>query len=258
MKLAASMPQAAMPRVAFVVDLTAADPDEANVARMHHLVHLFSGHRLPATWAVDSPESLKSLRKQVSATAALEVALKIDPHWVSPLASHSKFRKALETRISALAAASEASLSLVVGDPQLLRPRAAILAEQGILGVFAPRQNCLAPAKLRPLPCGLWQLEPSFCIPPKRTLVNFWARGCPSTKQLLATAGAGTMLVMVQSAELGQAGARALQGLEKLLREISWAASREQLIVSTVGEMLAELADQRTVKPQRSILRSAA
>jgi len=170
MKLATTVP-----RVAFVVDLNTADPDQAKAARMHHLVHLFSGHRLPATWTVDSPERVESLRKQVSPTAAIEVALKIDQQWLSPLASHSQFRSALDARISALTAAGEASISLVVGDPQLLRPRAAILAEQGIAGVFAPRQNCAAPAKLRPLPCGLWQLEPSFCIPPKRTFINFWA-----------------------------------------------------------------------------------
>jgi len=253
MKLAASVP-----RVAFVVDLTAADRDEANVARMHHLVHLFSGHRLPATWAVDSPEQVESLGKQHSTSATIEAALKIDQQWLSPLSSHSQFRAALDARLSAVAAAGGASTPLVVGDPRLLRPRAAILAEQGIAGIFAPQQNGSTPAKLRPLPCGLWQLEPSFCIPPKRSLLNFWTRRCPSTKQLLATAGADTTLVMVQSSEFGRSGASALQGLEKLLREISWAASRDQLTVSTVGEMLAELADQRAVKPQRSILRAAA
>jgi len=253
MKLAASVP-----RVAFVVDLTAADRGEANVARMHHLVHLFSGHRLPATWTVDSPERAKSLRKQHASPAAIEVALKIDQQWLSPLSSTSQFRAALKSRILALAAASGASTHLVVGSPQLLRPRAAILAEQGITGVFAQQKDGPTPVKLRPLPCGLWQLEPSFCIPPKRSLINFWARRCPSTKQLLATGGTETTLVMVQSSEFGRSGARALQGLEKLLREISWAASRDQLIVTTVGETLIKLADGRAVKPQRSILRAAA
>jgi len=253
MKLAASVP-----RVAFVVDLTTADRGEANVARMHHLVHLFSGHRLPATWVVDSPERVKSLGKQHSTSAAIEIALKIDQLWLSPLSSHSQFRTALDSRISALTAASGVATHLVVGDPQLLRPRAAILAEQGITGVFAQKKDGPTPAKLRPLPCGLWQLEPSFCIPPKRSLINFWARRCPSTKQLLATGGTDTTLVMVQSSEFGRSGVRALQGLEKLLREISWAASRDQLIVTTVGETLVKLADGRAAKPQRSILRAAA
>jgi len=248
----------AAPRIAFVVDLTAADRDEANTARVHHLVHLFSGHRLPATWTVDSPERAKQLRSQHPAPTKVEVSLKIDQHWLSPLSSHSQFQAALSSRISALNTASGTPTQLVVGDPQLLRSRAAILAEQGISGIFSERPDSSAPAKLRPLPCGLWQLEPSFCIPPKRSLFNFLSRRCPSTKQLLATEGANTTLVLVQSAELGQAGARALQGLEKLLREISWAASRDQLVVSTVGETLAELANQRAVKPQQSILKAAA
>jgi len=247
-----------VPRVAFVVDLSAAEPDQANAARVHHLVHLFSGHRLPATWTVDSPERVGQLQKQLTSPGKVEVALKIDRHWLSPLASHSQFRAALSSRISALTAVSGTSTHLVVGDPQLLRSRVSILAEQGVTGIFSERQDCSTPAKLRPLPCGLWQLEPSFCIPPKRSLINFLARRCPSTKQILAAMGANTTLVMVQSAELGRAGARALQGLEKLLREISWASSRDQLIVSTVGETIAELADQRAVKPQQSILRSAA
>jgi len=253
MKYAARVPQ-----VAFVVDLTATDPDGANAARMHHLVHLFTGHRLPATWTVDSPERVDQLCKQHATTGKVEVALKIDRRWLSPLSSHSQFRTALSSRIVALANASGISTCMVVGEPQLLRSRAAILAEQGITGVFSERQDCSTPAKLRPLPCGLWQLEPSFCIPPRRSWINFLTRRCPSTKQLLASKGENTTFVMVQSADFGQGDARVLQSLEKLLREISWAASRAQLIVSTVGETLAELANQRVVKPQQSILKDAA
>jgi len=249
---------AKVPRLAFMVDLTTADPDQANAARVHHLVHLFSGHRLPATWTVDSPDRVGQLRKQHTSPEKIEVALKIDRHWLSPLSSHSQFRAALDSRISALSVASGTSTHLVVGDPQLLRTRAAVLAEQGITGIFSERQDCSAPAKLRPLPCGLWQLEPSFCIPPKRSLINFLARRCPSMKQLQAAKGAHTTLVMVQSAELGKAGARALRRLEKLLREISWASSRAQMTVSTVGETLAELSEQRAIKPQQSILKAAA
>ena len=251
-------PAITVPRVAFVVDLSGADPDQANAARVHHLVHLFSGHRLPATWTVDSPERVVQLRKQHTSPEKVEVALKIDRHWLSPLSSQSQFRAELESRISALTAASGTSTHLVVGDPQLLRSRVAILAEQGVTGIFAERQNCSTPAKLRPLPCGLWQLEPGFCIPPKRSLLNLLVRRCPTTKQLLAVKEANPTLVMVQSTELGRAGARALQGLEKLRREMSWASSRAQWMVATVGETVAELADHRAVQPQQSILRSAA
>ena len=146
----------------------------------------------------------------------------------------------------------------MVGDPQLLRSRAAILAEQGISGVFSERSGRSSPALPRPLPCGLWHLEPSFCIPRKFRLANLLGKRRLSAKHLLADGRAKTTLVMVQSADLGHAGARGLRGIEKLLREISWAASRHQLIVSTVGELLAELVSQRTVKPQQAILILAA
>lgn len=247
-----------LPRIAFVVDLADTSPSEADKARLLHLLHLFTGHRLPATWIVDTAERARLMREQNTAPASGEVAFRIDMQRLSPLSSHLQFRAELGSQIATLSDASEADAQLLVGDPQLLRSRATILAELGIVGVFFDQQDRSTPAKPRPLPCGLWQLQPSICLPQKRRLANLLSRRQTSVKRLLALDTAETAILMVRSAELGRSGARALRGLEKLLREISWAASRDQLIVSTVGETLAELTSQRVVKPQRSILRVAA
>ncbi len=251
-------PAAGVPKIAFVVDLADTNPDEADKARLLHLVHLFSGHRLPATWIVGTAERARLLRKQHSASASNEVALRIDMQRLSPLSSHSQFRTELGSQIAALSAAAETRAQLVVGDPQLLRSRAAILAEQGIEGVFFDQQDRSSPAKPRPLPCGLWQFRPSVSLTQKRRLVSLLLGRHPTVKRLVAIESAETQLLMVRSAELGRTGAGGLQRLEKLLREISWAASRDQLLVSTVRNTLAELSNQRAVKPQRSILRVAA
>ncbi len=243
-----------LPRVAFVINQGTDHSNGANVARSHHLVHLFTGHRLPATWAVDNAERASLLQTHQSAAAKIEFALKIDPQWCSPTPTRSKFRTELSSRILGLQAVCGTTTHLVVGDPQLLRSRAAALAELGIGGILSEEPTDLP----RPLPCGLWQLGSGLRIPQKRRLTSFLTRRRPSAKQLMAANTTATTLVVVDSFELERAQARTLQSFERLLLEVSWAASRNQLVVSTVSEVLADLANQRAVKPQRSILRTAA
>lgn len=247
-----------LPKVAFVVNLAARHQDDAIAARGNHLVHLFSGHRLPATWTVDGAEQATQLQQQLASPIKNDLALRIASPAFRPNSSPAQFRAELRAQIAVLGAANGAALRLVVGDPQLLRPRASLLAEQGIRGIMPVMPERQAVAKPRPLSCGLWQLEPSFSVPVKRRLASLLRSACPSVKQLIAATPTETTLVQVQADEFGRTGARSLQGLEKMLREISWAASRDQLVVSTVGELLTTLASQRAVSPQRSILREAA
>ena len=84
------------------------------------------------------------------------------------------------------------------------------------------------------------------------------AQRCTVKRLIAAGENTGTTLVEVNAEELGRGSARQQHSFEKLLREISWAASHNQLAMVTMSEVVAELDDVRRIKPQRSILRTAA
>ena len=250
---------ASVPQVAFVVNLGPVESTESHIARIHHLVHLFQGHRLPATWAVADAQRMHPLGTQQTLAKMDELALTVDDHWSASQMPKSRFREELIARLAALQAAGAAATTLVVGKPQLLRSRTAVLAEQGIRAVLTGSVERSTEAKSRPLPCGLWQLAPNVQVPQLRRLPLWWPFHRTSARQLIAAGTAtGAIIVAVQSAQLGRSSARSLQQIEKLLREVAWAASRNQLALTTVGQIVAELAIAREVKPQRSILRLAA
>lgn len=246
-----------LPRVAFVINLAQADSSRPNLARLRHLVHLFRGHRVAATWAVADPSRARLLRDSSPSSAASEIALTVDDIWGAAHVSHARFDKELRDRLMGLTDSANVRPTIVVGDLRALSGRMANLSELGIQAIFANSSPASDTTRSRPLPCGLWQLVPSVRLP-KRRLSRWLPSRSTSVRDLLASASEGAILVSVESAELERTGARGLQSFEKLLREVSWSASRGQMLISTVSEIVADLASRREVKPQRSILRAAA
>ncbi len=246
-----------VPRVAFVINLAQTDSRKPNLARLRHLVHLFRGHRVAATWAVADASRARLLRDSSPSSAASEIALTVDASWGAAHLSHTRFGNELDNRLAGLTNSAGTTPALVVGDLGLLRSRMTNLSERGIRAVFTSRPSASVAIKSRPLPCGLWQLVPNVRWP-KRSLSRWLPSRHTSIRELIASASEGSILVSVESAELERVGARGLQTFEKLLREVSWSASRGQMLISTVSEIVADLVSRREVKPQRSILRLAA
>lgn len=246
-----------VPRVAFVINLAQADSPRPNLARLRHLLHLFRGHRVAATWAVADASQTRLLRDSSPGSASGEIALTVGDTWGAAQVSPSRFGKELANRLAGLTSFVGATPTLVVGDSRQLSSRMTSLSEQGIRAIFASSCPTSDAAKSRPLPCGLWQLVPSVRWP-KRRLTRWLPSRSTSVRDLLASACEGAVLVSVESAELQRVSARGLQSFEKLLREVSWSASRGQMQISTVSEIVADLVSRREVKPQRSILRAAA
>ncbi|NOY41142.1 MAG: hypothetical protein GXP26_04810 [Planctomycetes bacterium] len=248
-----------VPRVAFVLNLGVTETTDTIAARIQHLIHLFQGHRLPATWVVADTKCAKLLASQRTASSMIsEFALTVDGPWSDVSTPPTAFRRELADRCAAIRAKTGRSIKLVVGDPQSLRVRAALLAEQGIGGIFSTQQDRTS-TRSRPLPCGLWQLELNVRIPLVRSFSQWFTSRRVSAKQLISAGSLGeTTLVAVDTGKLGTSNARSLQAFEKMLCEVSWAASRNQLVVTTAGAIVAELTSQQAVKPQRSILRVAA
>ena len=234
--------QPTVPSVALVIDL-ASSAAEQTAAGAKFLAPLLDRFKLPATWVITHPRQAKVL-------AGHELAVAVEAR------SPQRLRSELANFQATVQAASGQEVSVVVGDPQQLRSRAALLADLGIGAVITGIQQPGPTKPPRQLPCGLWQFDPAMTLPQPRHRWSWLTSRRPNLQQLLADETSGNL--KVAAINLGQASDRDLQGCEQLLQEISESVRQQQLRVATVSEMAAELASQREVKPQRSILRRAA
>lgn len=230
----------------------------ADVARIQHVVHLFRGHRIACTWAVAGCCSLEVVQHKGTLNSAENLALSLGPECVAPKASASIFRDTLRKRLAAVRACSGVDIHLVACDPAALRPYAAILVEQGIQGVLSTAATGASTSSHTPLPCGLWQMNFSFEIPRPKGLFSFLTVNQPVQRRISKLTGSDhPLLVSINASAVAHASARCLQQLDKLLQSVSHLASRHQLQVVTINEIVDELSASRMSRPQQSILRAA-
>jgi len=247
-----------VPRIAFVIRLQAVKSNSSSVARIQHLAHLFRGHRVPATWSLSGCGAAQLLQDKGLLEPSDELALEIPAARSSAAVSHHEFRDHVRQSLTAVFRCTGNNLSLAAGDPELLRPRTAILADRGIRGVLStasPRSGGTSP-KL--LPSGLWQLDPLLELPQTSLLGRWLPMRRVIAKKILGCERSGEVFVIrIDASRLSRANARTLQSFDALLREFSWAASCDKVALVTAGEVIAQLTKSRKVKPQQSILRAA-
>jgi hypothetical protein len=240
-------------RVAFVVHLDGPKSAAADVARIQHVVHLFRGHHIPATWAIANCDSLQLMQHKGLLEPGDELALALPQ--TNSLSSNA-FRESLRNKLTEIRACSRTTIHLAAGEPTIMRIHAATFAEQGIRGIVAESKVRQGELSYTPLPCGLWQLNQALTIPQKSWLSwLFSGSAIQSFNKLLAKRS--TVLIAVDASRIAHASARSLQSLEKLLRHVSHIASHDELAITTAGEIIAELAASRVARPQHSILRAA-
>lgn len=245
-------------RIAFVINLGPRDSQQVDPSRLHHLIHLFRGHRVPATWAVGDGTRAELLNGG-EPTLPDELALLIDRRQSCLEISVARFRDELATQVASIRQASGMEATLIVGEPESLRSKVSLLAEQGMRAIVATGSRQKAGATPRPLPLGLWNFTPTIEIPQGHRLSRLLPVRRPSVKQLMgAKISSGGVLVAIETSQLDQLGPRGARQIEKLVRDVAWAASREQVVVATVGELVTELAGAAVAQPQRSILSAAA
>jgi hypothetical protein len=240
-------------RVAFVVHLDSPKSAAADVARIQHVAHLFRGHHIPATWAIASCDSLQLMQHKGLLEPGDELALSLQQ---TNSLSTSEFRDSLRQKLSEIRACSRTTIHLTAGEPTIMRDHAATFAEQGIRGIVAESKMRQGELPHTPLPCGLWQLNRAVSIPQKSWIGRLLGGGS-ITQFNKAIATQSTVLVAVDASQVAHSSTRSLQGLEKLLRHASHSASRDELAITTAGEIIAELAATRVARPQHSILRAA-
>lgn len=238
-------------RLAFVVHVESPRAAAADVARIEHVIHLFRGHHLPATWTASSCHSWQSMRHHGLLESSDEIAIAINHR-----ESRSDFRDSFRKQLGAIENCLGSEIRLVAGEPADLRHHAAILADQGIQGVISNQVKSVSTPCHSPLPCGLWQLDFATSIPHGSWMSRILG-GSVWSRISKIIAKEPTVIVSVDATRMAHASTRGLQGLERLLGQVSHVASQRELRITTAGEIAAELAASRVSRPQHSILRAA-
>lgn len=229
-----------VPSVSLLINVTAATTNSASIQSVASAVRQ---SQLPTTWIVDQPRQAQVL---AAAVAEFESAALITAR------SPQRLRSELANLQAGLLAVTGKPLSVVAGDPQQLRSRAAMLADLGISAVLPDQLPAAGSKPPRQLPCGLWQLDPTISLPQQRGRWSLLPTRRPSLSQAV---GGATCIV---SLDLAQASSRDLQSFTRLLEEAAQGRRDQQLNVVRVSQLAAQLAQRNEVKPQRSILRRAA
>jgi hypothetical protein len=238
-------------RVAFVVHLEVPATLAADVARIEHVVHLFRGLHVPATWVVAAGKNYEHLRQQNMLRDTDELALAISATETGTVGFRDSLRKRLATTLA------NQSVTMVSGQPSTFRTHAAFLSEQGLRGVLSNSLKRKGMPNHTPLPCGLWQLDHALAIPGQSLFANLLPGGNATRRLHKLLSDERTITISVDAARIAQTSTRSLQHLEDLLRSVSQLTSREEIQLTTAGQIVAELTASRTPRPQHSILRAA-
>ena len=240
-----------VPRVAFVINLARNNSQQLSPTRLQHLVQLFESQRIAATWAASEASALKPLANRSDRRSVHDLALQLH----TP-ANTRQPNSNLAAQIQGFHHQLGQAPCAVIGNGSQLRNRANVLAQFGVQAVVCgPHET--QPARPRAIGCGLWQVSPAVHLP-WTTWKQRLLRRRPSLRHLSTVATDGIALVSIDSAALELHSLRHIGQFEKFLREISWSASRGQVEVASLSEVVAELATRNQARPQQSILRAAA
>ena len=243
-------------RAALIINLGRCTIPAEQQARLQHMIGVLHGLGLPATLVLENVAQAEQILEQVTGSPPPEVVLSLEAQVTGRNADHCNFRRIVQQELLAIRRSPWGMPRLVMGDPEVLRSRLAFLSEQGVGGILSTKQSRRGRQAIRPLPCGLWQLEPTIKVAPARPLFDLLFPRRLSVKQVAAVRT--VHFLYVDAEVLQRMSARRFRGVEEFLRDLSVAQSQNQLTVCCASETVASLACPREAKPQRSILRVAA
>lgn len=238
-----------VPHVALVINLIPSNETGQIARNQQDLAAQFRKLGLPSTWLVAEPSQVIAEGNGQLATTSREIAL------TAAERSPQRLRSELTSRQAEVTSVSGVPVTTIVGDSQQLRARTALLADLGISAVLSDSASAEVGKPPRLLPCGLWQLNPTVPLPQQRKKWSVLSTRRLSVEQLLARGSVS--LPIVVEINLEKLAGRAWADCQNLMQEIAAANRRKLLSVATISEVVARLASQNEVKPQRSILRMA-
>jgi hypothetical protein len=239
-----------LPQLALVVKWPAAVTNEMVIRQV---IRRLVDARLPATWSVEDAAQAESLHfwgaMRVGGDAALLVEADAIP---AARGQHAaQWSRRVVNRFKQIRSVGVAAETLHVGAAvaKSLHPQS--LGGAAISAVVA---DVTDPA-VRPLPLGMWQFTPRTALPVER---RWWQLFRRSAGLIPGDLSQSPAVASIDLSRLAAMGPRAWHTCDAELASVAEAQKRGALAVQTVAEIAAALAIAHAVKPQRSILRSAA
>jgi hypothetical protein len=108
---------------------------------------------------------------------------------------------------------------------------------------------------LRPLPFGVWEIQPHLNLPAKRRWFGLFSQ---KGRELNSPENAGPTVASIDLERVGRQGSRSWYAIERLIHQSAEASARGAARIITIDQLAEELSDTAATRPQRSILRAAA
>lgn len=213
---------------------------------VQQLVHKLSERRISATWAVEEPTQVASLRSANHKGQPIDLALLV--------ADASGAIEAIDRGLTRFRAAGEEIASVHVGAEL---PRASAerrLRQAGVCAIVGPSVRG-GSSTVTALPFGLWKFGPHISIPAPRRWFGLLGG---ATNSLSNLAGAAPAVATIDLARAGSTGSRNWRAIEQLIDQAAEASARGTARIETIATVAAELSETIAARPQRSILRMAA
>lgn len=222
------------------------------------LISLADSERLPITWAVSDPAHSAATSLILQSPIEHEMAILGDETWVGATAGRTRFARELARRL-AQARFVELEVTSLVPHVASIESQIDLVVKQqitAVAGFEAPEsgRRLLAP---RALHYGIWEVPISENLPLQKS--HFFNGKRSLWKRVRRTIrDAGTFHIMIDAPTVAEAGAGSEKMIAWLAKRIALLRDRGMIHVETMRSMSARLSDVPAVRPQRSILRTAA
>jgi hypothetical protein len=230
------------PPVALIVQW----PNSVAEPAAQHLARRLADCKLSATWAVEEPTQIASLRAANHTGRPIDLALLIS--------GVGEVVEAIDRGLTRFRVAGEelASVSVAAELPRGVAERR--LRQAGVRAVVGPSirsERSIVTA----LPFGLWNFAPHIVAPTPRRWFGLFGRASGGISKLV---GSTPALAAIDMARAGAPGSHGWSAIERLIDETAEASARGSVVLTSIADIAAELSDSTAARPQRSILKMAA
>lgn len=218
----------------------------AEGAMVQQLVRQLLERRISATWAVEEPTQVATLRSANHKGQPIELALLI--------ADASNPIESVDRGLTRFRAAGEEITAVHVGVDLPRGSAERRLRQAGVCAIVGPLVRGDS-STVTALPFGLWRFGPHISAPAPRRWFGLFGRATCSLSNL---AGAAPVVATIDLARAGSTGSGPWRAVEQLIDHAAEASARGTARIETIATIAAELSETIAARPQRSILRMAA
>jgi hypothetical protein len=226
-----------------------------------HLLRLTGQAGVPATWSLSETKDVTTVQKIRQASSNHEIAIWGDSSWTATTTPRNVYSRELSRRVLAARAFGFETSSLVFDSPAL--PRHGNLLER--LGISATRKArtpdnaSRAAVGARSMRDGLWEMPAAVVYPGAGRWFSATTSGLNIRRAIdRAAAVCDVYHLVVDVPRLAAAGGSAIRSLERIVLHAVQRREEQRLQILTMAQITDQLAQSRTARPARSILRIAA